>query len=892
MCGIAGFRGAPDPELLSAMLDLIQHRGPDDHGTFEHEAASLGHRRLSIIDLDHGHQPMATADGRLQVVYNGEVYNFRELRTELEAAGNRFDTNCDTEVVLAAYAEWGTDCFARFNGMWALALVDLRADPDRPELVLARDHYGIKPLYAAAAGGRLLFASEIKALLASPELIPQPNRQWFYDYLLYGLHDHRPETSFTGVRQVLPATWERHRADGTVEAGTYWRPSTDTTTADDPARFRELWTRSVERRLIADVPVGTCLSGGIDSSSIVCTSAQLLADHVPDAASLGDTLRTFSIVYPGDPIDERDYIDAVLEETPAKPAFDTPDPARWIAEVDRMVWHQDEPIVSSAPYAQWCVMGLARPDVKVLLNGQAGDELLAGYVPYQLVYLRELRKRGEWAALRREALASRDVLAPLVKRKLAARRRSLAVRPLLRDDFAAGLQPPAHQRHQDDLKARLVDDLTTFSLPSLLRYEDRNSMAFSMESRLPFLDQELVDWVLSLPSSAIVQDGWSRSILRRGLKGLLTEKVRLRRWKVGFTTPETRWLRSQRAAIQGLFRSPAFASRPWWKADEIAEAFGRFCEGDLETSPIFWRTMNTELWHRVFFAPDGSSRRGGAPAMDMCEAGDRAAVQLVGTPEAAELAEVCAPHPGRHLFQWSTADHQVYGRVPVRTQLFSPGDDLTAGLLAALDELPAAAQPRGGDIVAISEKAVAICQGRSYPVADLHPSPLARRLAGFVQKTPAGIGLGIPETMELAIREVGAPRIVLAAAAGAAGKLIGRKGDFYRVAGPVVRAIDGPTRGTIAPYDTHAKLGPDRPHQMAAELAEAFSRSGDGAAPGGRVRVAIVDANDRGVNVLGLSPGLDEDLVVSLFRDNPLGQGSQQTPVALIRPVGRLPRTP
>lgn len=879
MCGIAGFTGAPDAELLASMLALIEHRGPDDHGTFEHPAATLGHRRLSIIDLDHGHQPMAVAGDQLQIVYNGEVYNFRELRSELEAAGHSFETNCDTEVVLAAYAEWGTDCFAKFNGMWALALLDLRTD--QPELVLARDHYGIKPLYVASVGegaaARTLFASEIKALLATAGLNPEPNHQWFYDYLLHGLHDHRPETSFAGVRQVQAATWERHGHDGTVEVGTYWRPSIETTSADDPDRFRDLWTRSVERRLIADVPVGTCLSGGIDSSSIVCTSAQLLADHVPDAASLGEILRTFSIVYPGDAIDEREYIDAVLDETPAKPAFATPEPAQWIGEVDRMVWHQDEPIVSSAPYAQWCVMRLAQPDVKVLLNGQAGDELLAGYVPYQFVYLRELRRQGRYRELRKEALASRDVLAPLIRRRLAARHKSLPVRPMLRDDFVTGLQPPAHQRHQADLKARLVDDLTVFSLPSLLRYEDRNSMAFSMESRLPFLDQELVDWVLSLPSSAIVQDGWSRSILRRGLKGLLTEKVRVRRWKVGFTTPETKWLRSQRAAIQGLFRSPAFASRPWWKAEEIAEGFGRFCEGDLDSSPIFWRAMNTELWHRVFFAPDGSSRRGAAPKLSICEAGDRAAVGLVGA-EAAELLESCTPHPDRHLFQQSTADGRVYGRVPVKTQLFSKGDDLTGGLLDALDGLPAAAQLRDGDIVALSEKAVAICQGRSYPVADLDPSPLARRLAGFVEKTPAGIGLGIPETMELAIREVGAPRIVLAAAAGVAGKVVGRKGDFYRVAGPVVRAIDGPTHGTIPPYDTHAKLGPDRPDEVAAELAQAF-----GLRAGGAVRVAIIDANDRGVNVLGVSPGLPAELVESLFKDNPLGQGSQQTPVALIR---------
>ncbi len=874
MCGIAGFTGPPDADLLSEMLGLIEHRGPDDHGTFEHDHLSLGHRRLSIIDIAGGHQPLGTAE--LQIVYNGEVYNYRELREELEDDWD-FRTNCDTEVVLAAYAAWGTDCFARFNGMWGLAIADLRG-PD-PLLVLARDHYGIKPLYVAESDGRTLFASEIKALLAEPGLQPEANPQWFFDYLLHGLHDHRPETSFVGVRQVSPATWEVHGPDG-VRSQTYWEPRLHTGNADDPARFRELWTRSVERRLVAEVPVGTCLSGGIDSSSIACTSAELLREHVPDAASLGDQLRTFSVVYPGDPIDERSYIDDVLADTGAAPAFVEPSAAEWIAEVDRMVWHQDEPIVSSAPYAQWCVMRLAQPDVTVLLNGQAGDELLAGYVPYQFVYLKELRRAGEWGRLQHEARESVDVLAPLVRRKLAARRRSVPIRPLLRDSFVSGLQPPAAARHQDDLKARLVEDLQTFSLPSLLRYEDRNSMAYSMESRLPFLDQELVDWVLGLPSSALVSDGWSRSILRRGLRGVLTERVRTRRWKVGFTTPESRWMRSQRAAIQGLLRSPAFVSRPWWEAERIAEQFGRFCDEQVEASPVFWRAMNVELWHRVFFEPDGSSRRGRPPVLSITEAGDAAAVELIGTDDVAEFAAAARRNPDRHLFAWSAVDGQVHGRAPVRTERFEVGDDLLAGLRAAFAEQDEPVRPRTGDVVAISEKAVAICQGRSYPIDSVRTTALARGLSRFVHRTPAGIGLGMPETMQLAIEQVGVPRILLASVAGAAGRLVGRRGDFFRVAGPGARAIDGPTRGTLPPYDTHANLGPEEPERVATELARELG-----------VDVAIIDANDRGVNVLGASPGLSEDLVESLFRDNPLGQGTQQTPVALVRPFGRLPRS-
>jgi asparagine synthase (glutamine-hydrolysing) len=872
MCGIAGFWGAPDAALLATMTARIAHRGPDGEGFFEHPLASLGHRRLAIIDPVGGHQPVGTDDGLVQLTYNGEVYNFRELRAELEPLGHTFHTSCDTEVVLHAYLEWGTDCFARFNGMWALAILDLRdghGDAGRaPRLVLARDHYGIKPLYYARSGsGRVLFASEAKAVLADPELETAPDRQWLYDYLLHGLHDHQPQTAFAGIRALAAATWAVVDADG-VHEQTYWTPTLSSDAPADPAEFRARFERSVERRLVADVPAGTCLSGGIDSSSIVAMASRLLSEHVPDAVSLGDRLKTFSIVYDGDPIDEREYMDAVLAEVDAEPAFAEPTSERFVDELDRLVWHQDEPIVSTGPYAQWCVMRLAQPKVTVLLNGQGGDELLAGYVPYQYVYLRELLRRRRLGAFAREAWESRDVLKPLVKRRLADRRRALPIKPLLRPALYDGLEPPKFQRSQDDLKRRLVADLQTFSLPSLLRYEDRNSMAFSMESRLPFLDQELVDWVLQLPSSAIVDRGWSRAILRDGLRGVLTEKVRTRRWKVGFTTPETRWLRARRAAVQGLFRSPEFCARPYWDAVGLAAAFDRFCAGEVEPSQIFWRAINTEIWLRVFFDHEGRSRLGDAPGEHFTRVGD---TWLAGRNEraAAALAQF-TPHEQRHLFAQSTVDGRAYARAPVRTRLFASGDSLVDGLVDALGDVELVP----GDVIAVSEKAVAISQGRSYPVGDVRARPLARTLSRFVGRTASGIGLGIPATMELAIREAGEARILGATAAAAVTKPFGVKGVFYRVAGPAVRAIDGPTRGTIPPYDGHAKMGPADPDGVARDLS---ARLGVG--------VAVIDANDIGVNVLGVSSGVDATLVASLLRDNPLGQGAQQTPVALLRPV-------
>jgi asparagine synthase (glutamine-hydrolysing) len=869
MCGIAGFWGAPDAALLATMTGRIAHRGPDGEGFFEHPLASLGHRRLAIIDPEGGHQPVGTADGLVQLTYNGEVYNFRELRAELEPLGHEFHTSCDTEVVLHAYLEWGTDAFARCNGMWALAILDLRTDTAHgPRLVLARDHFGIKPLYyARSTGGRVLFASEAKAVLADPEVVTEPDRQWLYDYLLHGLHDHKPQTAFAGIRALAAATWAVVDADG-VHEQTYWTPTLTTDAERDPAEFRARFEQSVERRLVADVPAGTCLSGGIDSSSIVGMADRLLAEHVPDAVSLGDHLKTFSIVYDGDPIDERAYMDAVLAEVDAEPSFAEPTSEEFVAEVDQMVWHQDEPIVSTGPYAQWCVMRLAQPKVTVLLNGQGGDELLAGYVPYQYVYLRELLRRRKLSAFRREAWASRDVLKPLIRRRLSDRRKSLAIKPLLQPALYDGLEPPRAGRAQDDLKRRLVEDLQTFSLPSLLRYEDRNSMAFSMESRLPFLDQELVDWVLRLPTSALVDQGWSRAILREGLQGVLTEKVRTRRWKVGFTTPETRWLRARRAVVQGLFRSPQFCERPYWDAAALADTFDRFCSGEVEPSQIFWRAINTELWMRVFFDHDGGSRLGAAPASHFARVGDEWLATRSERAKAA-LAQF-TPHDQRHLFARSAVDGHDYARAPIRTRLFASGDSLEDGLVDALRDVELGSD----DVVAVSEKAVAICQGRSYPVGEVKVRPLARLLSRFVGRTASGIGLGIPATMELALREAGEGRILAATAAAAVTKPFGVKGVFYRVAGPAVRAIDGPTTGTIPPYDGHAKLGPHDPAGVARDLA---GRLGVG--------VAIIDANDIGVNILGASDGVDPALVTSLLRDNPLGQGAQQTPVALIRRV-------
>ena len=866
MCGVAGFWGPPDRGLLEAMARVQEHRGPDDDGFFETENASLAFRRLSIIDLAHGAQPMGNEDGHVQVVFNGEVYNFRELRTELQAAGHTFKTDSDTEAIVHAYEEWGPDCFKRFNGMWGVGILDLR---DAPKLVLARDHFGIKPLHWARAGERVLFASEIKAILQDPAVRKQPNEQLLYEYLIWGFHDHTGGTFFDGVNQVRAATYVVIDASG-VREETYWTPSLATDARPDPAEFRRLFERSVERRLVADVPVGTCLSGGLDSSSIVSTMTKLLREHVPDSVSLGDRLKTFSAVFDGDPIDEREYIETELDATGAEKNYVNPTSEVFFDEIEQFVWHTEEPIVSTGPYAQWTVMRLAKEKVKVLLDGQAGDELLAGYVPYHYVYLKQLLREKKYPTFAREAWAARDVLKPLIKRRLSQRRKSFDERTLLKPEYLRSRKAPHDARAQSDLKKRLLQDLTTYSLPSLLRYEDRNSMAHSIESRIPFLDQEMVEWVFRLPESAIIRDGWSRWILRQGLRDALPEKIRTRRWKVGFTTPEMRWLRARRAIIQSLFRSPAFCARPYWNGLDVADAFRRACDGEIDDSMFFWRAINVELWLRVYFGDRSGRDLRKETLPSFTRYGDELAARDLGD-DAVSLLAASAPNPGRHLFV-STSDG-TYARIPVRSPLISAGDDLRAVVEKALVDH----QIRPGDTIAISEKAVAVSQGRSFPVDQVRVSRLATFLARFVGKTPVGIGLGLPQTMQLAIEEVGAARILLAAFAAAITRPFGVRGVFYRVAGPQAAAIDGPTPGTLPPMNTHAKKAPADPDGVARALASAL---GDG------IGVAVIDANDIGVNVLGSSAGVDRGLLVELFRDNPLGQGHQQTPIALIRRVG------
>ncbi len=887
MCGIAGYHGLPaDPALLERMNAHQQHRGPDGDGICVDGPCGLAHRRLSIIDIAHGQQPMDTADGRYAIAYNGEVYNYLDLRGELEALGRTFTTDSDTEVVLQAFAQWGADAFDRFNGMFGLAIWDRHEQ----RLTLARDHFGIKPLYVAMVpnpsgeGEALLFSSEIKPILASGLYEKRVNDRSVYRYLRFRAHEDGTETFFEGIERLAPGEMLEADANGIrrrmftrlkeelLELASVQRPYD----AAAAAEYKRRLVESVRLRLQSEVPVGTSLSGGLDSSAVAVIINQLLNEG--DSLSLsavGARQNTFSAIFPGSINDEEKYVDDVLDictgHVEAHKILPTADEFK--ADLLDFIRTQEEPIISSGPYAQYQVMREATKHVTVLLDGQGADEMMAGYIPYYFVYLRQLRAQGATLAAA-ELAKSLDVLYRLGRFKLKAKvklKKSIPTTHLLNRDFVAAHRGERYSSEGANLKKRLVEDLFHNSLPSLLRYEDKNTMRFSLEGRVPFLDKEVLKFIFSLSDEAIIKDGWNKRVLRDATRGLLPESINRRRNKIGFTTPQGEWFMRLKNHFYNIFLSESFANRPYVNQTEVIAAFEGWIKGanDVDTM-TFWRLINLELWMREFIDEHE-------------DAGD-------ATDATARVKTDYEANEGQNLDLVTSLGENVR-RYPVRTELFSRDDDLDARVLEHIDaffaRLPAAgpdheAATRGPWWFFLSEKVVAITQGRSYFVWDIKVGRPARVLSRYVTRTPAGIGLGSPFTMQLAIQEAGLPRVLYASAGGAIGKVIGRKGLFYELVGNQINAIDGPTEYSAYPSNVSAKLAPKDPDAVAARLSAAIRER----VPepwrstfGGTV---IMDANDIGRNVLGSDVPGDWTRFEEMFADNPLGQGSQQTPMAMV----------
>jgi asparagine synthase (glutamine-hydrolysing) len=656
MCGIAGIisidGGIVEKDMLERMTRLLHHRGPDDMGLYLDRNVGLGHRRLSIVDLSPaGHQPMNYADGRYWITYNGEVYNFRDIRAELEEKGYVFKSQTDTEVILAAYTEWGEQCLQRFNGMWAFAIWDTQ----QRKLFCCRDRFGIKPFYYSYNGRILHFASEIKALLVADDTCRDPNYRMIYDYLAYGRVGHSDETFFSHIQELKGGTllecWpEEKRLRIRPYYDLFSNVVAPEANRDYERRFYELFADSIRLRLMCDVPVGSCLSGGLDSSSVVCMLDKLIREGGVKLPGGDSIQQTFSSRYEDKRHDEGKFIDAVIKQTAVKAHFTYPTGDQLLKDLSDLVYFQEEPFGSTSVYAQWKVFELMKQSgVKVALDGQGADELLAGYSDYVAPLFADLIKTFHWKDFANEfsaqvslrgqvpshdLLMAASYLSPQTLKTLIRGLKAL-VRPLngidRKDGLSKEFSAEFHNRYptgksvdgriKSFMNFELYQSLMFDSLPSYLRYEDKNSMAHSVESRLPFLDYRLVQLAFSLPSEMKLYRGTTKQVLRSAMKDILPEEVKSRKDKIGFSTPEDLWFRTDlKEAVLSITNSELFQKRPFFDCDIVKREILAHQAGEKNISTTIWRWVNLELWMRMFIdEPLQQSWRGEKKIVDLTE---------------------------------------------------------------------------------------------------------------------------------------------------------------------------------------------------------------------------------------------------------------------------------
>ena len=632
MCGICGILTrnpslVPDRDLLERMRDVITHRGPDGAGLHLGPGVGLGHRRLSIVDVAHGQQPMYSDDRRFVIVYNGEVFNHPDLQRELEAAGVRYRTHSDTETVLHLYQRLGERAVERMRGMFALAIWD---SVER-RLFIARDRYGVKPLYYVhRSDGTLIFGSEIKALLPALGGRAELNREALPDFLA----NHAPSgeaTLFAGIMRLAPGhtlTWQ----DGRISIRRYWDlPVANSVQGPTPgspaerslvAEFRERFTEAVRLRLMSDVPLGMFLSGGIDSAAITSAMATLV----------NEPIRTFSVAFAEREANELEYARLVARAYRTEHRETVVSPAEFFAELPRLVWHEDEPIAHPSSIALYFVSRLAADHVKVVLTGEGSDETLAGYNRYRVT-----EYNARLGALYRRCVpgaARRGLRTALAGLPVSSRLRQRAARTFLMlgsdldelyfDNFAVFGRAAQRELLSQELRAQLgrvdpyaayhralarVDgkpllsqllyaDVKTY-LHELLMKQDQMSMAASIESRVPFLDHPLTEWVAALPQTMKLRGTTTKWILRQAMQGSLPAPI-LERRKMGFPVPVGSWLRGPWRELLGEYLTgPRARARGLFEAGAVERLVAEHCQG-INHAERLWALLTFEIWARIF----------------------------------------------------------------------------------------------------------------------------------------------------------------------------------------------------------------------------------------------------------------------------------------------------
>jgi asparagine synthase (glutamine-hydrolysing) len=636
MCGIAGFvfrKGKAQRPPVPAILDQLRHRGPDDFGylaysgqrttrgrdwteTGEDQEVIFLHRRLSILDLSEaGSQPMGTRDGRYFITFNGEIYNYVELRRELEQLGYKFESRSDTEVLLAAYAAWGSRALPKLVGMFAFAILDTV----QRTVFLARDFFGIKPCYYALTENSFVFASELKTLLEFGGVSRRVNADRLFSFLRRGLCDFGAETLLNDVMQLPPAHYLEIAMDRDWEPRPvcYWEPTAqcrdDLSFEQATEQLRALFLESVSVHLRSDVPVGSALSGGIDSSSVVMAMRYLEPDI---------DLHTFSYIAEDERLNEEKWVDIVGQAARSQVHKIRPTAAELVADFEQLSYMQDMPSASTSLYAQYCVFRAAQQaGIKVMLDGQGADEILGGYTYFRGARLASLLRQRRWRGaadfLSRVShwpgtstfLLLQDTFDHLLPALVQAPLRKLVGKDLTPSWLNANWfhekgVAPHRNRHsynsshilQEKLRRELVEHL-----PSLLRYEDRNSMAFSIESRVPFLTPELVNFVLSLPEQYIIApDGTSKAVFRHAMRGIVPDSILDRKDKIGFATPEREWLSAGSLWIQQQFDADVASEIPAFRLDVVRRDWQDIREGHKAFSFAVWRCLNVIAWTKRF----------------------------------------------------------------------------------------------------------------------------------------------------------------------------------------------------------------------------------------------------------------------------------------------------
>ena len=611
------------------MRDVITHRGPDDEGIFIDRNVGLGHRRLSIVDVSRGHQPMTNEDATLHIIYNGEIYNHADYRESLEAKGHTYTTHCDTETILHLYEEHGPACVDYLRGMFAFAIWDQR----KQELLIARDRLGVKPLYYVhTADGSLYFGSEIKTVLEARAVKPEINYAVLSDYLA----NHAPsgeETLFVGVKRLLPGhlmTWR----DGEMSIRRYWDVdfSKDTEERDDQTyikQWSELFRESVRLRLMADVPLGMFLSGGIDSSAIAAVMSGMVSEPI----------KTFSVAFAEREANELEYARLVADAYKTNHHEVVVSPEQFFEALPRLVWHEDEPLAHPSSVALYFVSHLASQHVKVVLTGEGSDELLAGYGRYRrTIWNLEMGRRYNKLApsIARNSIRNqieRTLPSGRLRQKLM--RTFLVLSPELEsiyfDNFAVFSAPTQQNMFTKGARERIgsidpyrelrrvlarVKDLSLLDgllyadiktyLHELLMKQDQMSMATSIESRVPFLDHKLVEFTARMPDTMKLRGGTTKFVLRESMKGVLPDRI-LSRSKMGFPVPIGRWFRGPfKSVIDEYVLSDRALGRDIFEPDFVKRLVSLHQSGE-DHSERLWALLNFEIWLRQVVDGDQSS---------------------------------------------------------------------------------------------------------------------------------------------------------------------------------------------------------------------------------------------------------------------------------------------